>query len=173
MRSPLAFAARFGRNTSGAAALEFAIVAPIFFAMVFSAFEGGWLMTRAILQDAAVNKVVRELRIGNTDLITADAVKTRICDEAMILGDCRASTVVELIVMKDDSSIVPNDRAPCRHRGSAPAFNAGARADFMFVRVCTSVKPITPWIGLAAALPDDETGAYGIVSKAAFVNEPE
>ena len=55
---------RFLRNEEGAIALEFAIVAPVFFAIVFSIFEAGWMMTKVMMLEMALDKTVRELRVG-------------------------------------------------------------------------------------------------------------
>jgi Flp pilus assembly protein TadG len=47
---------RLVRDTRGATAVEFALVLPLFLAMVFSIFEAGWLMTQTIMQDGALER---------------------------------------------------------------------------------------------------------------------
>ncbi|SJZ65603.1 TadE/TadG family type IV pilus assembly protein [Consotaella salsifontis] len=64
-----------GRDRGGAAALEFALVAPIFFALVFSIFEAGWLMTQSMMLDQAVEGTVRLLRLGKLGNPSQKSVK--------------------------------------------------------------------------------------------------
>ena len=45
---------RFARDNRGVAAVEFALIAPIFLALILSLFETGWLMTKIALADNAV-----------------------------------------------------------------------------------------------------------------------
>ena len=164
---------RLASDRRGATAVEFALVVPLFLAMVFSIFEAGWLMTQTIMQDGALNRIVRQLRIADNAAISADDLKQRICAQAMVFTDCAANTTVELIALSNASDTIPETVARCVHRGTVPAYRPGERSELMFVRVCTSVRPMTPMLGLAVALPDGDTGAYGINSYAAFVNEPQ
>lgn len=164
---------RFQSHVGGASAVEFALVAPLFFAIVFSFFESGWLMTRTVMQDAALTRVIRELRVDVDMPVTASDIKREICGRSLVFSDCEANTMVEMVTLRSASDIIPSTQASCRHGGQTPPFVPGARGAFVFVRVCTTVKPITPMIGLAVALPDDATGSFGIVSAGGFVNEPQ
>jgi len=164
---------RLARDTRGATAVEFALVLPLFLALVFSIFEAGWMMTQTIMQDGALNRIVRQLRISDNAAISADELKQRICAQAMVFTDCKTQTRVELVALRSPTDTIPDTAAGCVHRGTVPPYRAGERSELMFVRVCTSVRPITPMLGLAVALPEAGTGAYGIVSYAAFVNEPQ
>ncbi len=66
---------RFGADRTGAAALEFAIVAPLLLALAFSTFEAGWMMTKTILLDRALDIAVRAVR--TPDFIDQNAKQTR------------------------------------------------------------------------------------------------
>ena len=160
LKAPL----RLARDRRGATAVEFALVVPLFLAMVFSIFEAGWLMTQTIMQDGALNRIVRQLRIADNAAISADDLKQRICAQAMVFTDCAANTTVELIALSNASDTIPETVARCVHRGTVPAYRPGERSELMFVRVCTSVRPMTPMLGLAVALPDGDTGAKGPAS---------
>ena len=59
--------AAFLRASGGASAVEFALVVPMLFAIIFSTFEAGWLMTQTIMLDHALDRTVRELRTGRLD----------------------------------------------------------------------------------------------------------
>ncbi|WP_165690759.1 hypothetical protein [Consotaella salsifontis] len=104
------------------------------------------------------------------------ASKKEICDEARILLDCEGSLLVELIPV-DTPSDFPDDNAKCVDRGTkiSPtiSFDAGARAEVVFLRACIVVDPFTPLIGFAATLPKDSTGGTFLVATSAFMNEPE
>ncbi|KKB77160.1 hypothetical protein VW35_15700 [Devosia soli] len=173
---PKRSAKRLGRDTRGAAAVEFAMVVPLLFAVIFSIFEGGWIMLQSIMLDRAVDMTVRELRLGTFAAPTHEAMRQRVCDRAVVLLDCTQSLTLELIPITSGSASYPTDNARCVNRSSpiAPTlrFNAGARSDIMFVRACLVVSPLTPGLGLGLALPKDETGAVRLISKSAFNNEP-
>ncbi len=116
---------------------------------------------------------MRQLRIADNAALSADELRRRICAQAVVFVDCAASTRVELVSLASPSDTIPEKAAGCVHRGTVPPYRPGERSELMFVRVCTSVRPMTPLLGLAIALPEGDTGAYGIISYAAFVNEPQ
>lgn len=166
---------RFGRNRRGVAAVEFALVAPMLFAVIFGTIETGWTMVQTIMLDRAVDTTVRSLRIGTLPNPTQGSVRAAICSQAMVLANCETSLALEFIPIVSATSY-PADTTRCINR-SAPLspvlrFNTGNRSQTVFVRACFVVEPLTPGIGLGLALPKDETGAYRIIAKSGFVNEP-
>jgi Flp pilus assembly pilin Flp len=166
---------RFGRDRRGVSAVEFALVAPMLFAVIFGSIEVGWTMLQTIMLDRAVDTTVRALRIGQMTNPTQASVRAAICAEAMILSDCTNALALEFIPIVNAASY-PTDSERCVDRSGAinPVlrFNAGARSQMVFVRACFVVDPLTPGLALGLALPKDDTGAYRIVAKSGFVNEP-
>lgn len=166
---------RFGRDTRGAAAIEFALIVPVLLAIIFSALEVGWIMVQTIMLDRSLDMTVRELRIGSFANPTQEEMRKRVCDRAMILINCEANLALELVPIMTAADY-PADAARCVNRDSeiAPVlrFNPGARTQTVFVRACFVVDPITPMMGLSVVLSRDETGAVRLVSKSGFVNEP-
>lgn len=166
---------RFVRETSGASALEFALVAPLFFAILFSVAEAGWMMTRAILLDRALDLAVRELRVDSSDGLTADAVRRLICDEAMVIPNCARSIAVELSRIQSDTDF-PSASPTCVDRNAgaaaAPQFYGSARATIMLIRVCATATPLTPLLGMGLNMQKDGNDDYNLVSISAFMTEP-
>lgn len=167
---------RFLRNEEGAIALEFAIVAPVFFAIVFSIFEAGWMMTKVMMLEMALDKTVRELRVGRPESFSYDYVKERICDRALVYPNCREQLAVELLPIPVGTAF-PSGPATCVDRGAVTqpprVFDPGARSQFVFVRACAITDPLTPGLGVGLQLQKDEFGGYAIVTQSAFLNEPE
>lgn len=172
---PVCLSKRFLRDRSGATAVEFALVAPMLFALIFSTMEAGWTMVQTIMLDHAVDSTVRQLRIGSLVDPSHATVRASICASATVLVDCHENLTVEMVPIVDASSY-PTDAARCVNRASAidPVlrFNPGQRSQTVFVRACFVVDPLTPFLGLGLALPKDATGAYRILAKSGFVNEP-
>ena len=166
---------RFGRDTRGAAAIEFALVVPVLLAIIFSTLEVGWIMVQSIMLDRALDMTVRELRIGSFANPTQEEMRERVCDRALVLINCEANLALELVPIVTPASY-PTDAARCVDRDSpiAPVlrFNPGSRTQTVFVRACFVVDPITPMMGLSLVLSRDDTGALRLVSKSAFINEP-
>lgn len=165
----------FGRHQGGAAAVEFALVMPMLFALIFSTFEVGWTMVQTIMLDRALDVTIRALRLGSIANPTQELIRAAVCQEAMVLADCVDTLTVELVPIVNESDY-PTDAERCVTRGSSVApvlrFDPGARSQTVFVRACFVVSPLTPGLGMGLAMPKDETGAYRIIAKAAFTNEP-
>ncbi|WEK03239.1 MAG: pilus assembly protein [Candidatus Devosia phytovorans] len=175
IRTPGELGRKFLKDRNGVAALEFALVAPMLFALIFASIEAGWLMVQTIMLDRALDKTVRSLRIGNIPNPTLDNVRAVLCSEAMVLADCQRTVTLEFVPILSPSDY-PTDLARCANRltGISPIlrFNAGSRSQTVFVRACFVVEPFTPGLGLGLALSKDETGSIRIVAKSGFVNEP-
>lgn len=166
----------FVAERAGAAALEFALVAPLFLALVFSTFEAGWLMTKAMMLDRAVDLTVREIRIGAAGAPkTQEAIKAAICARTLVLPACFTALLVEMIPIESAADF-PSDAARCVDRSGKVKpvirYVEGERSEVMYMRVCAVTDPLTPLLGLALALPKDSTGGFRLVSDTAFMNEP-
>ena len=170
------FIRRFLGDTGAAAAVEFALVVPMLFAVVFSTIEAGWTMVQSIMLDRALDTTIRDLRLGKMANPTQETVRAAVCAQAKILDDCTTSLALEFVPILSASSY-PADSARCVNRGSTVQpvlrFDPGARSQTVFVRACYVVEPFTPGLGLGLALNKDTTGAYRLLAKSGFVNEPQ
>lgn len=166
---------RFLRDHKGASALEFALIAPILFALLFGTIEAGWTMLQSIMLDRALDSTVRLLRIGSLTNPTQEKVRDTICEQTVVLADCKTSLALEFVPILTSASY-PSDSARCIDRTGkikpVLRFDPGMRTQTVFVRACYVVDPLTPGLGLGLALPKDESGAYRIIAKSGFVNEP-
>ncbi|GGD33348.1 TadE/TadG family type IV pilus assembly protein [Aureimonas glaciei] len=168
---------RLLRDRGAATAVEFAFVAPLFFALVLSTFEVGWTMTQGMMLDRALDQTIRQVRLGGPDAPqTQEAIRGAICSKTPVILDCRNVLSVELVTIRTPADF-PSDTARCIDRSGKVnptlRFTTGNRsAMIMYVRACAVIDPLTPLIGLALALPKDSTGGYRLVSTSAFMNEP-
>lgn len=167
---------RFLADRAGAAAVEFALVVPMLVLIILSTFEAGWYMVQTIMLDRALDRTVRELRIGSLENPTQASMRKRVCEEAMILVECEKNLALELVPITAQGTGYPTDDVRCINRASpiAPVlrFVPAERSQTMFVRACFVVSPFTPGMALGLAMPQDNTGAVRIVAKSAFVTEP-
>jgi len=165
---------RLRRDKSGAASVEFVLVAPVYLAIMFSMFEAGWLMTQSMMLERALDITVRDLRLGVQTDVSHDNFKTIICDNASIIKDCEANVLLEMVPI-NSAADVPTTTI-CRDRSSnvdpVVSFSTGARSEIMYLRACVVIDPLIPGMGLGLHLPLDETGGFALVSYSAFVNEP-
>jgi len=164
---------RLASDGSGAAAIEFAILAPLLFSIIFSIMEAGWIMSQSIMLDRGVSKGVRSIQIGSTTSYAE--LKKSICEEAILLFDCADSIRLEFTPITDGDDF-PTAATPCVDRtveiDPVTSYDAGQRSQIMFARACFVVDPMVPGLGFALHFPKDETGGLRLTSSFAFVNEP-
>jgi Flp pilus assembly protein TadG len=168
--------ARFSKDPSGASAVEFALVVPIFLALVFSTLEGGWLMTRSMLLGRALDQTIRLIRIGDPDAPTSHtAMKKALCKRTLIVRNCETTVLIEMKEIRTAADM-PTHAAVCVDRGArvqpVTSFSTGSRGSIMYVRACIVSDPIVPLMGLALQFEKDGKGGYHQTAVSAFVNEP-
>jgi len=161
------------------AAVEFALIAPVFFAILFSIFEAGLIMVKISLTDNAVAEVGREIYTGAVQgdvTITAESLKQSICGRIVLIKNCTDNITLEVRTIASFNDI-PQDGEVCRDAlsgGIAPTvtYAPGVGSEISFMRVCVTTGINTPLLGLGLALPKNANGRYEIVSSLAFANEP-
>jgi len=173
---------RLLRDRNGVTAIEFAFIAPVFFAMIFSLFEAGLLFTRMAMVDNAVSVISKEVYTGTVSkgvengTYSQEDIEKAVCAETgSVIRNCENEITVELTEISSLSSLPASDAA-CRDSSLAlsPAvtFNPGAANSIVFMRVCVTVNLITPGLGLGLNLTKTGTRRYQLVSSTAFLNEP-
>ena len=173
----------FANDDEAAASIEFVIIAPILFFMVFSIFEAGWLMTKQTMLSRGLNMAIRDLRLGKVGGADSNEIhnniKAKVCEKSMIFRNCDSLLHLEVREISLSTGI-PWTSPTCVDRSpEAPiaplVVSTGTHDDdpsTMFVRACVIVDPLIPGSGLGVHLTKDSTGGYSMVAFSAFRNEP-
>jgi len=174
------WARAFRQSENGNATIEFAIMFPIFLSVFLSSFEFGIMMVRQMTLERAVDRTVRELRLGQLLNPTQDTIRDRICARASLLAECDESNLLIEMVPVNTAAFTPlATTAKCRNRNLAVPITpptdmttSGAENQLVVIRVCAVVTPIFPTTRLGMQLYRSELGGYALASSSAFVNEP-
>lgn len=168
---------RFVKNRDGASAVEFALVAPIFFALTFAIIEAGYYFFVNSAVDAANAKAARLIRTGQAQggAISRDAFFDEICDVVKIFGDCDTQLTVDVARYASFAELAADLSAPtCRDAApedvDALPYSVGAARDIVRVRVCYIHDSVNPAIGLN--LEKAKGGTLKLISTSIFRNEP-
>ncbi len=169
-------ASRWLRREDGNASIEFVILFPIFMVLFMSAFEIGLLMVRQVMLDRATDIAVRGLRLGSWTGVTHTELKDFICEEALILPECKNNMLIELSPVSQETWAPLPDAASCVDKVQeiepVVSFEVGIQHELMMVRVCALQEPLFPLTGLGLRLPRVDADHYALISLSAFVNEP-
>jgi len=165
---------RFSRSQDGSTAIEFALLFPIFIAVLFSAFEMGTLFLRFNQLDHAVDNVSRLIRINQGVSYSEPTIRKMVCQEIRIVKSCEDYMAVELTSLS--SFAMSGTQNACSGTGkvvrSPGAFSAGKNSEVLIMRVCLSLAPLTPYLGIALNLAPEGNDRYVAVSSTLFANEP-
>lgn len=165
-----------GRDERGTATVEFVIVFPLIMAVFMSSFEAAVLTAKYTMMERALDITIRELRLNAKTPLSESDVKDRICNETLLISDCRSTIVVEMTEINPPVWTWPATRAACADRinNTLPVANyTQAKANkLVLVRLCTIVDPWFPLTGLGLALSKDESGGFQMTTASAFVAEP-
>ena len=174
------WARSFRRSQDGNATIQFAIMFPIFLSVFLSSFEFGIMMIRQMTLERAVDRTVRELRLGQLLNPNQETIRNRICSRASLLKGCDESSVlIEMIPVDSGTWDALSTTTTCRNRNLSEPINpptemttSGAANQMVIIRVCAVVTPIFPTTRLGMRLNRSELGGYAVVASSAFVNEP-
>jgi Flp pilus assembly protein TadG len=164
------------QSEKGAASLEFVVCIPVIMAIFMASIESGVFMTRYVMLEQSVDKVMRNLRLGKYPNVTVADLKTAICDRSSILHNCASAITIDLQPISTTTWAFPTDSTTCVDRDAhitpSTTFNPGTEHQIMLVRVCVIQDAMFPTTGLGLNLAQDEQGGYALLAKSAFVNEP-
>lgn len=164
---------RFRRNRDGTSAVEFAIVAAPFFALLFALIEVGLVFFATFTLENAVDRGARAIRTGQAQQAGFDAgqFKTEVCKHVHGLLNCESG--LEVDVRKFSTFGGMSLPSPLDEDGNMTddfTYDPGGAGDIVVVRA------FYEW-GLIANLPGVGLGNMGngarlLSASAAFRNEP-
>jgi len=182
----------------GSAAIEFAIVAPIFFTLLLGIFEAGIMFFSQSMMQNAVSGVGRLVRTGQADCfnknpdgscasaMTAQQFKDQICATAgILLMNCSTSLMIDVDVPAGgfsnlNSPLIPNPHDTPAQQGDPSRqiinpdfpmnYNLGNACDVVVVRAFYAWTVVTP--GLSWFLVNMTGGQHLLSAASAFRNEP-
>jgi Flp pilus assembly protein TadG len=169
--------ARILRDRSGATAVEFAIVAPLFFTVSFATFEIGWFYFVNSQVDAASLEASRIVRTGQAQEsgFDKDEFFDAVCPKLAVMGDCDTRMTVEVdtfasfaALAADTSPTICADAAP--EELAAIAYNPGLDNQIVRLRMCFIYDTINPTIGINIA--DTDGTKRKLYGGSIFRNEP-
>ena len=159
----------------GATAVEFAMVALPFFALLFSIMELGMMFLASTTIEAATVAAARQIRTGQLQggpNNTAAAFKTLVCNGMTWIStsDCMANMSIDVRTFSSFSAIsvtppITNNQID----QTQLTFNAGASCDIVLVRAFYPYTLLTPL--LEPGLPNLGANQHLITTAVAFRNE--
>ena len=168
--------------------VEFAIIGPLFFGLIFSAFESGYMYVKIAVVELAMDEVVRQIYTGNaqTDGLSRNDLIELFCDEVDHIMECDTSNVT--IQQQTFSGYGGNtiNAAVCRNTEDTlddddlPAYALTGSGQIVFFRFCITTDVLVPSLkkltfsgaNFALQLPETADGRYASTASAIFRNEP-
>ena len=164
--------ARLGRSEDGSVAIEFAIIAPVFFFLMFVIAETALVFIAEQVMDNAVFATARLIRTGQVQGMSDDDFKNEVCSRMSVFINCDSSdfyidvksfdSFADMVMTKpvneDDDFQDPGD------------FDFGSASEIVVMRVYYQ-WPTNPIFG-SLSLKNLSNGKRLIGSFAAFCNEP-
>lgn len=171
-------AARAAREErGGSTAVEFALVAPFFFGLIFSIFEIGWFYFINSQVDAATTEAARLIRTGQVQKanLTKEDFFEEVCNRLVVFNTCDNALTVEVqrfasfaALAADTSSVACADDDTATI--DALAYQPGLDNEVIRLRVCVLYKTINPALGVNVA--DRANGKRRLYGSYLLRNEP-
>jgi len=164
---------RFRRDASGATAVEFALIAGPFFALIFAVLESTMIFFASVTLENGLLEVSRYIRTGQAQQMdmTAAEFKNELCSQIDMMLDCENLTI-EVETFDNFSSVAFSE--PIDENGNftaSPNYDIGHAGDIVMVRVFYAWDVFTPGVGFVMANMND--GQQRLLSAStAFRNEP-
>jgi Flp pilus assembly protein TadG len=166
---------KYQRSQSGVTAVEFAIVAPPFLALMMAIFETGIMLFSEYVIEHGVGKASRMIRTGEvqTANMSKSEFKTLVCGKLAAFLDC--DTNLHVVVrsfskFSDVTALSPlNDDGELTAAATSGAYAPGDPYQVVVVNVYYEWSLFTPGMTYMANMAD---GKRLLAAGAAFRNEP-
>lgn len=173
---------RLRREDSGSVTIEFAIIFPVFLAILTSSIEMGVITIRQTMLERGLDIAMREVRIGTGAQYSHDDVRNLICEGAAVFDDCESKLRLELVTRDIRDYVALPNIVDCTGGSGGNlqsgeitpvrSFETGMSNELMMVRACMMYSPIFPTSGLGLARAKSAEGDSALVAVSAFVQEP-
>jgi Flp pilus assembly protein TadG len=171
-------------STKGSAAIEFAMIAPVFFVLLMGTMEAGIMFFAQSTLQNALNDTARLVRTGQTACYTTSAgscvamtqaqFKTKVCSEvSALLQGCRSGSLQFDVNAYPSGYSAANNSSPLdagKNLNTLNTFNVGAACDVVLVRAFYKWPVFTP--GLNYFMANMAGSFHLLATAAAFRNEP-
>ena len=172
-------------SIKGSAAIEFAMVAPVFFLLLMGTMEAGIIFFAQSALQNAVNDTARMVRTGQSTCFTTSSggacqpmtqaqFRTQVCSEASaLLSDCAGASLQFDVNAYSAGFGGASNSSPLNANGTMPTltnFNLGNPCEVVLVRAFYTWPVFTPMLNFFLA---NMAGSYHLLATAAaFRNEP-
>ena len=177
----------FVRNERGMVAAEFALIAPIFIALILAIVEFGIVYMRFNIIEDSVEETARVMKTGrqfstlpSTCADEAACFLEYFCDGVDELLKCSPGSNFSYDVVSyatfqdlaaDNASLpCPTDQGGGQRDDASPPYDVGVSSSIMRIRVCYELPAINPYLGIA--FPQTGSGNLKFLRTMIFVNEP-
>src|SRR3982074_1657944 len=164
---------RFRRNRRGSAAVEFALVAPVFFALLFAIIETAIVFFASQVLETVTQDSARMILTGQAQNAgySQSQFKTYVCGKISVLFDCVNGIYVDVKSYPGFSSISINDPIDASKNFVPPHnYSAGGPGDIVVVRLFYQWPLFVTGLGYNIS---NLSGSKRLLSAtAAFRNEP-
>src|ERR1700676_109407 len=164
---------RFRRNRRGSTAVEFALVAPVFFALLFAIIETAMVFFAAQVLETVTQDSGRTIMTGQvqTAALTKDQFKTAVCARISVLFDCANGIYIDVQSYPSFANVVITDPIDASQSFVPPTnYNPGVQGNIVVVRLFYQWPLFVT--GLGYNIANLNTGKRLLSGTAVFRNEP-
>ena len=173
-RAPARFLRRFGASRDGIAAVEFAIIAAPFFAILFAIFETAFVFYADLMLDTGLTQAARMVRTGQAQTAGFDeaAFRDSVCDNVYGFIDCAAGLEIDVRSFPDFNNVaVPDPLDASGNLQTNFTYDPGEEGDVVVARAFFEWNLLTP-MPYGSGLGNMSSGNRLLIASATFRNEP-
>ena len=167
---------RLWKNEDGNGTIEFCLIFPVLIYFFGLGAEIGIYQLQQVMFERGVDRVVRDLRLGDEDMQDPNALIAAICDETLVVAGCDNDLNLDMEVVAVADYRMSDEALTCVNRTETarPVVNMvpGAGNEVMLMRFCLLIDPVFASWGLGAILPRVEGGGIPLYAHTFYVNEP-
>lgn len=162
---------RLAKDRSGVVAMEFILVAPVFFFLIFAILETSFLFFTATVMNGEVSSVSRFIRTGNLQLEDEpeDKFYELLCANLDNVLDCD-KVIVDIRTYEDFDDMAFEEFIDEDGEADGNLFDIGEAGEVVLIRIAYKYQIITPFLAEFLAPPNQDT--LMLQAAAAFQNEP-